>query len=398
MNDRVSKAAFEGVLTRTEPCSWLVRATQDVEYEVVQLDGLFEVSSRAYLDACSPAKPHSRHIVVVDERVHQLYGEQIRGYYQFHGVDLRELVLSVSEETKEFATAMTIVHHLEDEGVLRRSDPIVAIGGGVLMDLVGFAAGLYRRGVPYIKVPTNAMAMWDAAVGVKTAVNAMGRRNRLGSYHSPSKALLDRTFLRTVDRRQIANGMGELLKLAVIKDARLFALLEGHGRMLLDTCFQDKWVAPEVISRAVHGMLEELAPNLWEKNLERTVDFGHSFSPLLEMRALPELLHGEAVALDVLFSCHIATERGLLTHTETNRVLSVMGAMELPLSHRFFGDPHLLQDALVDTMRHRDGLQRLSIPTGIGTSCFVNDLRFDEIQIAARKMVDSLPAPVPYTP
>jgi|GEM_PF-7033513 3-dehydroquinate synthase len=309
MNDRAYVGTSAGVLMRTDPRSWRVSASQDVNYEVRQLDGLLDSSNRAFLDACGGSEAVTRHIVVIDERVDALYGTQIRRYYDHHGIDLRALVLPISEETKEMDAAMAIVRHLEAEGVLRRSDPLIGIGGGVLLDLVGFAAGLYRRGVPYIKVPTNAMAIWDAAVGVKTAVNALGRRNRLGSYHAPSKALLDRRFLRTVDRRHLSNGMGELLKLAVIKDLRLFTLLEGHSQMLLETAFQDDIVAPEVISRAVHGMLEELAPNLWETTLERSVDFGHSFAPLLEMRALPELLHGEAVALDVLLSCRIALRR-----------------------------------------------------------------------------------------
>ncbi|CAM3424914.1 sedoheptulose 7-phosphate cyclase [Paracidovorax anthurii] len=386
MNDRAHGEASAGNLGRRDQSSWQVRAIQNVGYEVRLLDGLFDSANKAFLDACCPAGGASRHVVVIDERVHELHGARIRRYYQCHGIDLHTLVLPVSEEVKEMDVALEILRHFEREGVLRRSEPVIAIGGGVLLDLVGFAAGLYRRGIPYIKVPTNAMALWDAAVGIKTGINAMGRRNRLGSYHPPLRSLLDRTFLRTVERRDLSNGMGELLKLAVIKDARLFDLLERHGRMLLDTAFQDGIVAPEVISRAVHGMLEELAPNLWETTLERSVDFGHSFAPLLEMRALPELLHGEAVALDVLLSCRIAAQRGLMTMAQTHRVLAVMQAMELPLDHRFFGDPEMLQEALADTMRHRDGMQRLPIPAGIGACTFINDLRPDEIRAAAREM------------
>ncbi|MDA8453245.1 sedoheptulose 7-phosphate cyclase [Acidovorax sp. GBBC 3334] len=389
MNDRTQAVASAGVLMRPAPSAWQVSATQDVHYEVRQLDGLFDESNRGFLDACGAGPSVRRHVVVIDERVHALYGDQIRRYYDRHGVELQALVLPVTEEEKDLESAMSIVRHLEAHGVLRRSDPLIGIGGGVLLDLVGFAAGLYRRGIPYIKVPTNAMAIWDAAVGIKTAVNALGRRNRLGSYHAPSKALLDRRFLRTVERRHLSNGMGELLKLAVIKDARLFTLLERHSRMLLDTAFQDGAVAPEVISRAVDGMLEELAPNLWETMLERSVDFGHSFAPLLEMRALPELLHGEAVALDVLFSCRIAVGRGLMAVGELDRVAAVMRAMELPLHHRFFEDADMLQEALADTVRHRDGLQRLPMPSGIGDCVFINDLGIGEIRAAAEGMRDA---------
>lgn len=230
------------------------------------------------------------------------------------------------------------------------------------------------------------MALWDAAVGIKTAVNALERRNRLGSYHAPTLALLDRSFLSTVESRELSNGMGELLKLAVIKSPRLFDLLERHSEMLLLTRFQDAIIAPEVIGLAVEGMLEELAPNLWELTLDRCVDFGHSFAPLLEMKALPELLHGEAVALDVLFSCRLARARGLLSDRDVHRVVRVMKSMQLPLRHRFFEQPGLLQEALEDTMRHRDGRQRLPLPDGIGACCFVNDVDAHAICAAAKEM------------
>lgn len=387
MNDRATAAISDGVWMREDMRSWRVSATQDVQYEVLQLDGLFDPSNRQFLDACGTTT--SRHVVVIDERVDALYGKGIRDYYAHHGVALRALVLPVAEETKDLDAALTIVRHLESEGVLRRSDSLIGIGGGVLLDIVGFAAGLYRRGIPYIKVPTNAMAIWDAAIGIKTAVNALGRRNRLGSYHAPSKALLDRRFLLTVDRRHLSNGMGELLKLAVIKDAQLFSLLEEHSAMLMDESFQDDVVAPEVIARAVQGMLEELAPNLWETTLERSVDFGHSFGPLIEMHALPELLHGEAVALDVLFSCRLARRRGLLDASALERVTATMRAMELPLTHRLFEDPSMLQAALADTMKHRDGSQRLPMPRGIGQNVFLNDVSADEIRLAALEMANA---------
>ncbi|GKS84315.1 iron-containing alcohol dehydrogenase [Acidovorax sp. SUPP1855] len=385
MNDRVIWPASMGALTRFEAHGWRVHATQEVSYEVRQIDGIFGLDSLELI-ACGRAQPCLRQAIVIDARVDQLYGEEMRAYYGHHGVEVSILSLSVSEETKDLDAAMTIARHLESAGVLRRSEPVVAIGGGVLLDLVGFAAGLYRRGIPYVKVPTNAMALWDAAVGIKTAVNALDRRNRLGSYHAPTVALLDRSFLSTVESRELSNGMGELLKLAVIKSPRLFDLLERHSEMLLLTRFQDGIVAPEVIGLAVEGMLEELAPNLWELTLDRCVDFGHSFAPLVEMKALPELLHGEAVALDVLFSCRLARARGLLADQDVRRVVRVMKSMQLPLRHRFFEQPGLLQEALADTMRHRDGRQRLPLPDGIGACRFVNDVDANAIRIAAEEM------------
>ena len=148
MNDRAYVGTSAGVLMRTDPRSWRVSASQDVNYEVRQLDGLLDSSNRAFLDACGGSEAVTRHIVVIDERVDALYGTQIRRYYDHHGIDLRALVLPISEETKEMDAAMAIVRHLEAEGVLRRSDPLIGIGGGVLL-LINFIGGFwgFRLGV-----------------------------------------------------------------------------------------------------------------------------------------------------------------------------------------------------------------------------------------------------------
>jgi 3-dehydroquinate synthase len=132
-------------------------------------------------------------------------------------------------------------------------------------------------------------------------------------------------------------------------------------------------------------MLEELQPNLWETGLERLVDYGHSFSPAIEMAGLPDLLHGEAVCIDMALTTHIAHRRGLVSDIELSRVMNVMRLLELPVHHTSC-TPELLVRALVDTTRHRDGLQRLPLPVGIGGATFVNDVSADELAVAAESV------------
>jgi 3-dehydroquinate synthase len=174
----------------------------------------------------------------------------------------------------------------------------------------------------------------------------------------------------------------------------LFELLEAHGPELIATHFQLSGtpdVGSEVVGRAIAGMAEELEPNLWEKDLQRSVDYGHSFSPLVEMRALPELLHGEAVAMDCVFSAALARHRSLITAAEFDRIVSVAERLGLAPSHPLFCDVPLLTEALADTVRHRDGDQNLPILTGIGQVCFLNDVTDAEIEQAARVMRGLLP-------
>ncbi|MFD0569289.1 hypothetical protein ACFQ0T_08425 [Kitasatospora gansuensis] len=132
-------------------------------------------------------------------------------------------------------------------------------------------------------------------------------------------------------------------------------------------------------------MLQELQPNLWEHRLERSMDYGHSFSPTVEMRALPELLHGEAVCLDMALTTVLAQRRGLVETAERDRILGLMRRLQLPVRHPLL-EPETLADALTDTIRHRDGRQRFPLPVGIGDGCFADDLTAAEIGRAATEL------------
>ncbi|MEU2778152.1 2-epi-5-epi-valiolone synthase, partial [Streptomyces sp. NPDC007162] len=146
-------------------------------------------------------------------------------------------------------------------------------------------------------------------------------------------------------------------------------------------------IATEVMRLAIDGMLEELEPNLWEHDLQRLVDFGHSFSPAVEMEALPELLHGEAVCIDMALSSVLAHRRGLLDETELHRVLGVMADLGLPTWHPVC-TTELIARGLDDTVRHRDGKQLLPLPDGIGHVRFVNDVTRDELDTAVDALRD----------
>lgn len=367
--------------------NWFVNTYLPVSYEIVESEDLFAIENRnlLFLD-CEPPKPPIRRLVVIDERVYSLYGERIHKYFHAHAVEHRVLPLPISEQQKTTDAVFRILEALVEFGIVRRHEPLIGIGGGVLLDIVGLAASLYRRGIPYIRVPTNLMALIDASVGAKTGINFLGYRNRIGTYYPPLAAFLDKTFLQTLDTRHICNGLGEILKMGVVKDRKLFELLEQQGDLLVEEKFQGSGVPDLVIQHSIQGMIEELEPNLWEKQLDRLVDFGHSFSPLVEMRALPELLHGEAVALDVLFSSILSVQRGLLSTEELERIIRTMKLLRLPLSHPLFCNPILLSEALEDTVRHRNGLQRLPLPINIGYANFFNDVTFEEIELAASSM------------
>jgi 3-dehydroquinate synthase len=380
--------------------SWLVRARKEVSYEVRFRDNLFRPDRTDLLEIGSGAGGRRRRFVVIDSNVDLLHGETVRAYFEHHDVDYAMVVVQANETVKDFDTAARIAEELDRFGIARRREPVIVIGGGVLMDIVGLVASLYRRGTPFLRVPTTLIGLVDAGIGAKTGVNFNGHKNRLGTYAPADLTLLDRSFLSTMDRRHIGNGLAEMLKIALIKDFALFELLEEHGPLLLDEKFQGITPAGDeaavaVLHAATHDMLEELQPNLWEAELERCADYGHTFSPTLEMRALPALLHGEAVCVDMALTTVIACRRGLLSEDERDRVLAVMSALELPSWHPLLG-PEVLTSALEDTVRHRDGQQRLPLPVGIGEVTFVNDVTEEELEAGVALLRERHRSGVPH--
>ncbi|KOV88545.1 2-epi-5-epi-valiolone synthase [Streptomyces sp. NRRL WC-3618] len=379
---------------RTPHRTWQVSTSKAVSYEVVLSPGLLDRSNPTLATAgVAREQRPGRRLVVVDANVHALHGARIGDYFTQQAVDHEVFVVDAYESVKSMETVFEIVSAMDAFGISRRHEPVIAVGGGVLTDLVGLATSLYRRSTPYLRVPTTLIGMVDAGIGAKTGVNFRQHKNRLGTYHPSAATLDDRDFLDTLSPRHLRNGLAEILKMAVVKDAVLFGHLETHGSRLVEERMQTAGsadggtVAEDVMARAIHSMLEELQPNLWEHDLQRLVDFGHSFSPVVEMAALPELLHGEAVCIDMAFSAVLAHRRGLLGRRDLERILRVMDALALPTWHPVC-TPDLMARALADTVRHRDGRQLLPLPVGIGQACFVNDISRTELDTALAALPD----------
>ncbi|MCK9537892.1 sedoheptulose 7-phosphate cyclase [Dokdonella sp.] len=367
---------------------WQVRTARPIAYDLVNVADVFDPSCAAL--ASLGRTQGGRRFVVVDEAVHERHGERMRAWFAQQQIDARIVRIPGGEAAKTVATWQGLLRALDRFPIHRRDEPIIAIGGGVLTDVVAFVASSYRRGVPHIKVPTTLMGYVDAAVGVKCGINFNGYKNRLGSFEPPACVLLDRRFLTTLPLRHLHNGLCEIIKLAVIKDAHLFDLLERSGAASLACAFQDG-PGGEILDRAIGGMLEELAPNLHEDELARKVDFGHTFSYGLETRFEERLLHGEAVLLDILVSCAIAHARHLLGAADARRILALIEHLGItPVTGLL--DTELMWQSLRDRIEHRNGAQHVPLPTGLGGCCFANDITRREIAAAIDTLTEwSLP-------
>lgn len=365
---------------------WRVTYQHTIAYEVINAHNLFDPCHTALLFP-NQAR-HSRRFIVVDGNVDRLYGKAIRNYFHHHGITAKIFTFPSGEENKTLEHYLAIARALDSFPIHRRDEPVIAIGGGVLTDVAAFVASTYRRSVPHIKVPTTLMGYIDAAIGIKNGINFNGNKNRLGAFEPPQRVLLDRSFLKSLSRRHILNGVAEIIKLAIIKDAGLFDMLETHGAPSVSNGFQDK-PGGALLDRAIGGMLEELEPNLYEEDLARKVDFGHTFSYGLETRHEAHLLHGEAVLLDILLSCLIARERGLLSAEESTRIFGLTFGLGFELDTCLL-DPNLLWQSLDERTYHRNGLQRVPLPQGIGGCVFANDIQPIEVENAYQNLIHEM--------
>lgn len=374
----------------TNNSAWKVSSCLLIEYAVIERNGFFvqpDYDESIFGERSNTST--TRRLIVIDHIVAKNFGHMIKSYFSRNGIDTEFLILTADEESKIADTVFTILDKIINLKLQRRSEPVIAIGGGVLLDIVGLAASLYRRGIPYIRVPTTLVGLIDAGIGIKTGVNYDTHKNRIGTYYPPKSVLLDATFLSTLDERHLRNGMAEILKMALIKDADLFSLLEESAHQIIEDKLQSHSNSQAIMRHSIQSMLEELEKNLWEKDLERLVDFGHTFSPTIEMKALPDLLHGEAVAIDMAVCVLIAHNRNLLTDEELNRIFQVYKALELPIYHTSC-EVRVLCDALDDATNHRDGLQRTPLPNGIGKGIFVHDITEQEIKEAIETLKEKI--------
>lgn len=354
---------------------WNVNYQRAINYELINSSNIFNPDNEALLSY--GRKAASRRFVVVDEFIHETHGAAIEHYFEANHVKAKIVVLQSGEKNKSVESWLSLFRELDSFPVDRRGEPVIAIGGGVLTDLVGYVASCYRRGIPHIKVPTTLMGYVDASVGIKTGINFNANKNRMGSFEAPRAVILDKSFLMSLPLRHIINGMGEIVKLAVIKDKILFQLLEKEGVKAMQSKLQSS-DGQKILNLSITGMIEELAPNLYEDNLERCVDFGHTFSPILEMYDVDNLLHGEAVAIDVAFSAVLANVRKLLSDDQLQRIFNLMKKLQLPYYHAGL-KPDLLWEGVNERTYHRDGLQRIPLPSSIGQCVFLNDITYDDL-------------------
>lgn len=299
-------------------------------------------------------------------------------------------VLECREQSKNIKQSLKICELALDAN-LRRGGAIVAVGGGVCLDVAGLASAIYRRGVRHIKVPTTLIGLIDAGIGIKNGVNFKHKKSALGSFYPPELVLLEPAFLKTLPELHVKDGLSEALKMAIVDDRALFEVMEANAEALLPTRLGTQ-AGHEVISRSVKGMLTALSENLYELDgYCRMVDFGHTFSPFIESHTAYLITHGQAVAIDIAISSTLANQLGLLEKRDFERILQLMQALDLPIFHPSTLRTEELHQSLKGIVAHRNGALNLVVPSGIGSYEFIHaasDVSVRDIKAAVNYLED----------
>lgn len=252
----------------------------------------------------------SRLFLVTDRRVGRLYGQQVQESLAADGFTAALLHIPGGERSKSWPVVQRLARELLNHGA-HRGTPLVALGGGVVGDLTGFLASIYMRGVPFVQVPTSLLAMVDAGIGGKTAIDLPEGKNLIGTFHQPRLVAIDPEFLRTLPLKERRNGLAEVIKAALIRDADLFERLAAARPRL----FRDEGELAGIIYRAAAIKAEVVAADEREAGLRRILNFGHTLGHGLEQASHFRLPHGEAVAWGMLAALRLSEQlTGLPAH------------------------------------------------------------------------------------
>jgi 3-dehydroquinate synthase len=302
------------------------------------------------------------------------------------GLTVDSVIVSAGEAAKTLAQAGRLYDAMLAMG-LDRGSAVVALGGGVVTDLGGFAAATYMRGIPWVAVATTLLAQVDAAVGGKTAVDHPECKNLIGAFHQPAAVFADVATLATLPEEELRTGLAEVVKHAVIRDADLFALLEIQADRIMA---RDPAVLEQTVARNVRIKAEVVMADERESGLRRILNYGHTVGHAIESLAMqssaaaggPPMTHGRAVALGMVAEARIAERRGLVGRAVVDRQRRLLERFGLPV--RAAGAIDLAR--CLELMRHdkkaEAGRLVFVLPESIGAVRVADDVTDDEVREA----------------
>ncbi len=339
-------------------------------YEVLIEPGLLGRVGRCAAEVA----PHANALLAVDEQIAGRYGRRANASLKTAGYTTSTVPLPARESDKTLH-AVEALYEVMLAARLERGSPVIALGGGIIGDIAGFAAATYLRGVPFLPVPTTLLAMVDSAIGGKTGVNVKlpgGRlgKNLIGAFWQPKAVVVDPQLLESLDQRDFRCGLAECVKYAVLADASLLEFLSDNAadlaRLQMD-------LLVTLIERCVRIKVEIVEQDERDTGRRTLLNLGHTFAHAIEAHQHLDLRHGEAVSIGLAAAAHLAVLTGRLKSDEQKRITQVLEGFKLPLRLPQSVEVDQLLNAMLYDKKASGGRLRLVLPTGLGTAEVTDD-------------------------
>jgi len=314
--------------------------------------------------------------VVTNATVAPLFMERLAGALARKGVEVVRIVVADGEEHKDWPTLNTIFDALIEQRC-GRDCTLIALGGGVIGDLAGFAAATYQRGVEYIQVPTTLLAQVDSSIGGKTAINHPLGKNMIGAFHQPRLVLADMGTLETLPERELRSGLAEVIKHGLVRDATFFEWLEASLDRLLT---RDSDALEHAVVRSIEIKAEIVGRDERESGLRALLNLGHTFGHAIETGlGYGAWLHGEAVAAGMAMAADLSRQLGYLSEADTARIRSLLQRAGLPTAAKGI-TPERMQQLMRVDKKSRGGRIHLVLLERLGAALLRTDVPADAIE------------------
>ena len=329
----------------------------------------------------APLLNRPRVAIVTDETVASLHLPMLEKALESAGIDTVSLALPAGEATKGWPQFTRTVEWLLENKV-ERNDVVIALGGGVIGDLVGFAAAVLRRGVRFVQMPTSLLAQVDSSVGGKTGINAPQGKNLIGAFHQPSLVLADTDVLKTMPRRDFLAGYGEVVKYGLLGDAAFFEWLEINGPKMADGDDEARIYA---VKRSCEMKAEIVVRDETEQGDRALLNLGHTFCHALESATgySDRLLHGEGVAIGCALAFDLSAKMGLVSQETPSRVRDHLQAMGMKTNLRDISGDLPSAEVLLDLMSQDkkviNGQLRFILARDIGQSFVTSEVASSDV-------------------
>jgi len=350
----------------------------DRAYDVLIGPGLLDQAG----ELIAPLLTRPRVAIVTDENVGALHLETLCNGLKSHGISSESLTLPAGEATKSWPHLERTVEWLLDQKI-ERNDVVVAFGGGVIGDLVGFAAAILRRGVRFVQVPTSLLAQVDSSVGGKTGINAPHGKNLIGAFHQPSLVLADIDVLGTLKERDYLAGYGEVVKYGLLGDHDFFQWLEGNASRAAQGDMQARIAA---VKRSVQMKADIVQRDETEQGDRALLNLGHTFCHALEAATgySDRLLHGEGVAIGCALAFELSARMGLCSQEDPSRVRAHLHEMKMKVDLSDIDGELPNAEKLVELMAQDkkvvNGRLNFILARGIGEAFVTADVNPDDVR------------------